>query len=67
MIGRHHKTLYSDNAFGQSFYPNNTGQLNRETDPDGVSTLYQYNAKEVSKNNCRISMACAILKAWPSI
>jgi phosphate-selective porin OprO/OprP len=23
--------------------------------------------KEVSKNNCRISMACAILKAWPSI
>jgi predicted RNA methylase len=24
-------------------------------------------AKEVSKNNCRISMACAILKAWPSI
>ena len=42
--GRAYKTVYADNASSQSFY-NSYGQLVRQVDPDGVATLYQYNAK----------------------
>ncbi|MGO8931763.1 MAG: RHS repeat domain-containing protein [Limisphaerales bacterium] len=44
MLGRAYKTLYADSASSQSFY-NNQGQLWKQVDPDGVSTLYQYNGK----------------------
>ncbi len=36
--------VYPDNAFQQTFY-NNLGQVIKEVDPDGVTTLYQYNGK----------------------
>jgi RHS repeat-associated protein len=42
--GRPYKVLYPGNAFSVSSY-NTVGQLFKETDPDGVITLYQYNAK----------------------
>jgi len=43
-LGRPCKTVYADDALSQSFY-NDLGQLWKEVDPDGVVTLYQYNAK----------------------
>jgi RHS repeat-associated protein len=42
--GRAYKVIYSDNAASQSFF-NTSGQLVKQTDPDGVSTLFQYNGK----------------------
>jgi RHS repeat-associated protein len=42
--GRAYKVIYSDNATSQSFF-NTSGQLVKQTDPDGVSTLFQYNGK----------------------
>jgi RHS repeat-associated protein len=47
MLGRTYKTLYSSasgSPYNQSFY-NNYGQLVAQCDPDGVTRLYQYNAK----------------------
>ncbi|HEV2208259.1 MAG TPA: hypothetical protein VG167_05750, partial [Verrucomicrobiae bacterium] len=44
VVGQPATTLYSDGSFSQSFY-NGQGQLSEEIDPDGVHTLYQYNAK----------------------
>jgi len=44
-VGRAHKTVYPDAACRQSVYADNTGQLNREIDPDSVVTLCQYNPK----------------------
>jgi RHS repeat-associated protein len=44
MVGRAYKTVYADGSFSQSFY-NNQGQLYEQVDPDGVTTLYQYDAK----------------------
>jgi RHS repeat-associated protein len=44
MLGRGYKTVYADGASSQSLY-NNKGQLCKQTDPDGVATLYQYNGK----------------------
>ena len=52
MLGRAYKTVYadatpdteSDNPFTLTFY-NDVGQMWKQVDPDGVSTLYQYNAK----------------------
>jgi len=44
MLGRTCETLYPDRATSQSFY-NEVGQLWKEVDPDGVTTLYTYNAK----------------------
>ncbi|HEY5910946.1 MAG TPA: RHS repeat-associated core domain-containing protein [Verrucomicrobiae bacterium] len=48
MLGRTYKTVYSaaNQPFPEhrSFY-NALGQLSREVDPDGVTTLYQYNPK----------------------
>ena len=41
--GRHYKTLHSDGATSQSFY-NLTGHLVKQTDPDGVTTLFAYDA-----------------------
>lgn len=41
--GRPSKTVYPGGAFSQSFY-NPVGQLVKEVDPDGVTTLYTYNA-----------------------
>ena len=44
MAGRTTETLYSDNSYSQSIY-NSQGQLAEQIDPDGVTTLYQYNDK----------------------
>ena len=47
MLGRAYKTVYSSAAgtpASQSIY-NSYGQLAQQVDPDGVTTLYQYNAK----------------------
>jgi RHS repeat-associated protein len=44
MAGRATETLYADGHYDQSFY-NTKGQLAKQVDPDGVITLYQYNAK----------------------
>jgi RHS repeat-associated protein len=41
-LGRPIKTVYGDGAASRSFY-NAKGQLVRQTDPDGVQTLYTYN------------------------
>jgi RHS repeat-associated protein len=41
-LGRPIKTVYGDSAASRSFY-NAKGQLVRQTDPDGVQTLYTYN------------------------
>jgi YD repeat-containing protein len=44
MAGRTTETLYADGHCSQSFY-NSQGQLWKQIDPDGIVTLYQYNAK----------------------
>ena len=44
MLGRPYKTLYPDNAASQTWY-NSQGQLSKQVDPDGVTTLYSYNGK----------------------
>jgi YD repeat-containing protein len=43
-VGRPYKVVFSDNNFSQSSY-NSAGQLSKTVDPDGVTTLYQYNSK----------------------
>jgi len=43
-VGHAYKALYSDNQYSQSTF-NNQDQLSKEVDPDGVTTLYQYNPK----------------------
>jgi RHS repeat-associated protein len=45
MLGRNFKTLFSDanGSFSQQFF-NIKGQLIKSVDPDGVATLYQYDA-----------------------
>jgi RHS repeat-associated protein len=43
MIGRNYKMVYADGAKRESFY-NTKGQLVKTVDPDGVTTLYEYNA-----------------------
>jgi RHS repeat-associated protein len=45
MAGRTTEILYADGHYSQSFY-NSQGQLWKQIDPDGVITLYQYNAKD---------------------
>ncbi len=42
MLGRPYKTAFSDGAT-QLAYFNNKGQLVKEVDPDGVTTLHEYN------------------------
>ncbi|MFZ5697748.1 MAG: type IV secretion protein Rhs, partial [Pseudomonadota bacterium] len=42
--GRSAKTVFADGATTESFY-NSAGQLTRQTDPDGVATLFAYNPK----------------------
>jgi YD repeat-containing protein len=44
MLGRSYKSVFSDGATRESFY-NTKGQLVKQIDPDGVITLYAYNAK----------------------
>jgi len=47
MLGRTYKTVYaaaSGTPFAISYF-NTKGQLTNQVDPDGVSTLYAYNAK----------------------
>jgi RHS repeat-associated protein len=44
MAGRTTENLYADGHYSQSFY-NSLGQLCKQVDPDGVTTLYSYNAK----------------------
>ncbi len=47
LVGRAYKTVYASSGAqpaSQSFY-NRQGQLARQVDPDGVATLYAYNAK----------------------
>lgn len=44
MAGRTTEVQYADGSYSQSFY-NSQGQLAKQVDPDGVTTLYQYNAK----------------------
>jgi len=39
--GHAYKTVYADNNYSQSVY-NTNGQLSAQIDPDGVTTLYQY-------------------------
>lgn len=43
-LGRGVKTSYPDTAYSQRVY-NNSGQLRKSIDPDGVTTLYQYNGQ----------------------
>ena len=42
--GRGYKTVMADNATTQSYF-NTIGQLVRQVDPDGVTTLFAYNAR----------------------
>ncbi len=42
--GRAYKILYADNAFSQSYF-NTKGQLQKQRDPDGVSTLFTNNIR----------------------
>ena len=44
MLGRTYKTLYADASYTQDTF-NSKSQLSQHVDPDGVATLYQYNAK----------------------
>ena len=44
MLGQVTKTLYPDGAGGRMFY-NAVGQLVRQVDPDGVTTLYSYDSQ----------------------
>ncbi len=44
IAGRHYRTDYSDGSSSQSYY-NAKGQLKKQVDPDGVTTLYRYNGK----------------------
>jgi RHS repeat-associated protein len=44
MLGRNYKTVAAGGPTNQSFF-NNLGQLSKQVDPDGVTTLNQYNAK----------------------
>jgi RHS repeat-associated protein len=44
MVGRPYKVLYADNSKRERFY-NAKGQLVKEIDPDGVITLFAYNAR----------------------
>jgi hypothetical protein len=41
---RAYKTLYADGAFSQTFY-NSKGQATNDMDPDGLSTIYDYNLR----------------------
>jgi RHS repeat-associated protein len=43
-LGRPYKTVYPDGAAATSYF-NNKGQLTKQVDPDGIITLYDYNAK----------------------
>lgn len=44
MAGRTTEVRYADGSYSQSYY-NGQGQLFKQIDPDGVITLYRYNAK----------------------
>jgi RHS repeat-associated protein len=44
MLGRPYKVVHADNSYSLSVY-NNKGQLVQQTDEDGDTTLYTYNAK----------------------
>ena len=44
LLGRPCRTIYGDGAFSRTFY-NSKGQATNEIDPDGVSTIYDYNLK----------------------
>ena len=43
-LGRNTEVLYADGQYSQSFY-NAQGQLWKQQDPDGVTSLYVYNGK----------------------
>ncbi len=42
--GRSYKTVYADNASAQSYF-STVGQFVRQVDPDGITTLFAYNAR----------------------
>ena len=44
MLGRQYLTVYPDDSQSRTWY-NNKGQEVKQTDPDGVTVLYAYNAK----------------------
>ncbi len=44
-FGRNYLIAYNDGAQQQSDYDTATGQLVKEVDPDGVTTLYEYNVR----------------------
>jgi RHS repeat-associated protein len=44
MVGRPYKTVYADATAREQSY-NSKGQLTKEIDPDGVTTLYSYNSR----------------------
>lgn len=44
VAGRPYKMSYADGAFSRSYY-NARGQLEKQTDPDNVTTLFQYNGR----------------------
>ena len=50
-LGRAFKTSYPDGAFSRSYF-NSVGQLRKQVDPDGVTTLYQYNGKGELEYTC---------------
>ena len=45
-LGRTYKSVFADNSYSQSVY-NNQGQLTEQIDPDGVTTLYQYDGRGI--------------------
>ncbi len=44
LLGRPCRILYADGASSHTVY-NTVGQISKQVDPDGVTTLYQYNAR----------------------
>jgi RHS repeat-associated protein len=65
-LGRAIKTVYADDAVARSFY-NNKGQLIRQTDPDGVQTLQEYNALgELSRTILDVNRDGLVTEVEPS-
>ena len=74
-LGRNYKTVYadgtpedlSDNPYSRSFY-NGKGQLWKQVDPDGVTTLFTYNSKgEQEYQIVAIQPATAALASYSAL
>ena len=64
LAGRTTEVLYADGRCSRSFY-NSKGQLAKQVNPDGVTTLYQYNARgELSYTAVAAAGAAAVDIDW---